>query len=78
MFLDATRGRAENVNIDPKLAGTDAELEEAVRLMMSGNKDSEELKRARERSDKFRDEMRAKYTREKNELMNNCREAAQG
>ena len=44
-----------------KLSETDLELEEAIRLVMSGKKDSEELKRARERGDEFRRQMRAKY-----------------
>jgi hypothetical protein len=45
----------------PKLAETDIELEEALRLVLTGPKDSEELRRAREQSDQFRREIRAKY-----------------
>ncbi|HEY2412715.1 MAG TPA: hypothetical protein VGI40_10755 [Pirellulaceae bacterium] len=40
---------------------TDVEMEHALKLILSGKKNSEELRRAREKGDKFRHEMRAKY-----------------
>jgi hypothetical protein len=40
---------------------TDLEMERALKLVLSGKKDSDELKRAREKGDKLRQEMRAKY-----------------
>jgi hypothetical protein len=59
--FDAILYLAKNANMDAKISQTDQELEEAIRLVLSGNKHSEELKRARERGDEFRRQMRAKY-----------------
>ena len=44
-----------------KAFDTDMEMERALKLVLSGEKNSEELRRAREQGDKFRQEMRTKY-----------------
>jgi hypothetical protein len=47
--------------MDAKLFKADQELEELLEAVSSGRKDSELLKRARERADEIRKEMGAKY-----------------
>jgi hypothetical protein len=47
--------------MDAKVAETDLELEEAIRIVLSGKKDSEDLKRLRAQADQICREMGAKY-----------------
>jgi hypothetical protein len=47
--------------MDAKMLETDPEIDRALRLLISDNKDSEELQQARERGDEYRRQMRAKY-----------------
>jgi hypothetical protein len=47
--------------MDVKLLETDPEIDRALERLLSGKRDSEELKQARERGDQFRRQMRAKY-----------------
>jgi len=47
--------------MDVKLLEVDQEIERALQLALSGKKDSEELKLARQRGDELRKQMRAKY-----------------
>jgi hypothetical protein len=47
--------------MDAKRLESDPDIERALQLVRSGKKNSEELKRARERGDELRKQMRAKY-----------------
>jgi hypothetical protein len=47
--------------MESRPANIDLEFEEILKLVLAGKKDDELVKRARERGDELRKEMRAKY-----------------
>lgn len=61
LYVDTCPALAKNINMAAGFITIDKDLGEVIRLVTSKTKDSDALCRARERADKIREEMKAKY-----------------